>query len=640
MGMNKAAFEPGARVVRTGPDLPHLGVHAGRVYEVETCDGDSDDGLFVKGVLAGLDQAAFSPVRDDAPLASRRDVETVERAGWPDDLPGSTYDLIRQAAERFGQAKALSFFLDAQRHEAVRSWTFEDYAKAVTQAANLFGQLVARREEVVALFLPNLPEMMFCLWGAEAVGVALPINPLLEPAGLADLLRASGAKILVTLAPFPGVDLYEKAVAALAAAPSVHELVLIDLAHHAIGERPPPPTPGIGKSVRVTHFHSACASQPDDRLHGGQAPQGRDIASLFGTGGSTGAPKLARRTHANEVANAFMGARALGRALTPGDVVFAGLPLFHVNGAMVTGLASLFVGSHVLLASPQGFRGPGVVAKFWEIVEHHRVVMFSAVPTLLSALLATSPDGRDLSALRFVICGAAPLSPELIGQFEAATGVTIVEGYGLTEATCTVALNPITGERRAGSVGLPLPFQKVRIARLSPQGEWLADAAPGETGQVMLAGPNIFQGYGQEHQNAGVFVLDEAGARWLNTGDLGALDTEGRLWLRGRSKDVIIRSGHNIDPALIEDAFYAHPAVALAAAIGRPDPHAGEVPVAYVQLKPGETVLADELARFAESRIAERAARPKAVRIIETMPLTAIGKVFKPALREREAAEP
>lgn len=638
--MSKAKFEPGARVLRTGPDLPHLGIHVGRVYEVETCDEDSDDGLFVRGVLAGLDPAAFSLADQRAPLADRRDVEAVERAGWPSGLPDSTYDLIRQAAERFGQGAALSFFLDAQHHQVTRTWTFEDYARAVTQAANLFGTLGAERGDVVALFLPNLPEMAFCLWGAEAVAVALPINPLLEPAGLADLLRASGATILVTLAPFPGSDLYEKAVAALAAAPSIGELVLIDLARYAVGERPAPPTPGVGKTVRVTHFHSASLAQPDDRLRHGRAPRGEDLASMFGTGGSTGAPKLARRTHANEVANAFMGTRSLGSALAPGDVVFAGLPLFHVNGAMVTGLASLFVGAQVLLATPQGFRAPGLLAGFWEIVEHHRVVMFSAVPTLLSALLSISPEGRDLSALRFVICGAAPLSPELIGQFEAATGVTIVEGYGLTEATCTVALNPMTGDRRAGSVGLPVPFQKVRIARLDAQGEWVDDAALDETGQVMLAGPNIFQGYSQEHQNVGVFALDEAGTRWLNTGDLGALDADGRLWLRGRSKDVIIRGGHNIDPAVIEDAFYAHPAVALAAAIGRNDPHAGEVPVVYVELKPGARAQPDELMRFAQAQISERAARPKAVRIIDALPLTAVGKVFKPALRELEASQP
>lgn len=571
------------------------------------------------------------------PLADKAAIAAVEQGGWPGDLPSTPYALIQEAAARFGQAPALSFFLDAQRHQTVHWWSFEDYAKAVTRAANLFRGLGAGRDAVVALYLPNLPEMLFSLWGAEAVGVALPINPLLETAGLADILRASRARVLVTLAPFPGVDLHEKAVAALAAAPSVRELVLIDLAPYAGVERASPSPKGIGKSVRVTLFEQACAGLDGDRLAEGPEPRPEQIASLFATGGSTGAPKLARRTHANEVANAYMGTRALGSALKPGDVVFAGLPLFHVNGAMVTGLASLYAGAHVLLGSPQGFRGPGVLEKFWEIMAHHRVAMFSAVPTLLSALLLRSPEGHDLSALRFVICGAAPLSPELIGQFEAATSVTILEGYGLTEATCTVALNPMTGARRAGSVGLPVPFQKVRIARLSPEGEWLSDAAVGETGQVMLAGPNIFQGYALEHQNPGVFVLDETGARWLNTGDLGALDEDGRLWLRGRSKDVIIRGGHNIDPAIIEDALYAHPDVVLAAAIGRPDAHAGEVPVAYVQLKPGAAAEPEALARFAEARIAERAARPKAVRIIDAMPLTAVGKVFKPALREREA---
>jgi fatty-acyl-CoA synthase len=573
--------------------------------------------------------------------AERTELEAPRVGGWPETLPATTYDLILQAAERFGQAKALSFFLNVESHQQPRSWSFEDYAKAVTRAANLFSSLGLAREEAVALYLPNLPEMLFSLWGAEAVGVALPINPLLEPAGLADLLRASGARVLVTLAPTPGVDLYEKAIAALAAAPAVKDLVLVDLAGHAAGDREPPPTPGVSKSVRITSFQTGCEAQAADRLgvaDGAAAPAANDIASMFGTGGSTGAPKLARRTHANEVANAFMGASALGSALAPGDVVFAGLPLFHVNGAMVTGLASLFMGAHVLLGTPQGFRGPGVIGRFWDIVEHHRVAMFSAVPTLLSSLLLAPPSGRDLASLRFVICGAAPLSPELIGQFEAATGTTIVEGYGLTEATCTVSLNPLTTARRAGSVGHPIPFQKVRIAKLAADGEWLADAAIGETGQVMLAGPNVFQGYVLEHQNAGVFVLDDGGERWLNTGDLGAMDEDGRLWLRGRSKDVIIRGGHNIDPSVIEDAFYAHPDVALAAAIGRPDDHAGEVPVAYVQLKPGATVSAEALAEFAQARIAERAARPRFVRVIDMMPLTAVGKVFKPALRELEAA--
>ncbi|MNT05131.1 Short-chain-fatty-acid--CoA ligase [compost metagenome] len=165
-------------------------------------------------------------------------------------------------------------------------------------------------------------------------------------------------------------------------------------------------------------------------------------------------------------------------------------------------------------------------------------------------------------------------------------------------------------------------------------GDTISPAATGETGAVALRGPNIFQGYLSEHHNQGVWLTDTNGEVWLNTGDLGDLDEDGYLWLRGRSKDIIIRGGHNIDPAVIEDAFFAHPSVALAAAIGRRDAHAGEVPVVYVELKPGETISETALMEFANHRIMERAARPKDVRIVPALPLTAIGKVFKPALRE------
>ncbi len=316
------------------------------------------------------------------------------------------------------------------------------------------------------------------------------------------------------------------------------------------------------------------------------------------------------------------------------EVTFAGLPLFHVNGAMVTGLAPLFTGGHVLLGTPQGFRGKSVIDRFWEIVAHHRVLTFSGVPTLFSSLLRVSTSAHDLSSLRFAICGSAPMAPELIVQFERATGVKILEGYGLTEATCVAALNPLTGTCKPGSVGLPIPFQEVKIFEEPTQGSDDAMTGTGTSGLVGLRGPNVFQGYLSDSHNAGLWLNDEAGGSWLNTGDLGEIDVEGYLWLRGRSKDIIIRGGHNIDPAIIEDAFFAHPSVALAAAIGRADAHAGEVPVVYVELKPGEQIAADLLQAFAEKQIMERAARPKAVYILPSMPLTAIGKIFKPALRE------
>lgn len=582
-------------------------------------------------------------VKIAAPLADWNAVQQVTSQGWPDDLPQSTYALIQRAADRFGDAKALSFFLEAKAHRRTSSWTFRRYFEAVTRTANLFHRLCIGPDDVVALVLPNLPETYFCLWGGEAAGIALPINPLLEPGGIADLLRAAKARIVVTVAPFPGSDLYEKVSAAVAESPDVTDLVTVDLAQSVLGWKALPArlkqaqlvraAKPLRPGIRVTRYHKAIADVAGDRLESGRTPKGDDVASYFGTGGSTGAPKLAMRTHANEVANTFMSTRMLGDGLAPGEVIFAGLPLFHVNGALVTGLSPLLTGGHVLLGTPQGYRGPGLISRFWDIVEQHRVSFFSGVPTLFSSLMQTSPKGKDLSSLRFAICGAAPMAPELIAQFEQATDIRILEGYGLTEATCVASVNPLDGVRKAGSVGLPLPFQATRIAVLDDQDKWVRDAAIGETGTIALSGPNVFLGYRIEAQNKGLWLTDIDGAQWLNTGDLGALDADGYLWLKGRTKDVIIRGGHNIDPAMIEDAFYAHPAVALAAAIGRADEHAGEVPVVYVELKPGQTVDEAALLAFADERIMERSARPKAIYILPTLPLTAIGKVFKPELR-------
>ena len=588
-----------------------------------------------------------SPLLQPAPLASVSDIHALEAAGWPTDLPGSTWALLQSAAERFGEAPALSFFLETAGHRRPHSLSYRDLLAKVTGAANLFHGLGVGSTEVVALVLPNLIETHLCLWGGEAAGVAFPINPLMDGNAIADLLRGSQARAVVTLAPFPGADLYDKVVAALNAAPNVETLVLVDLApyvrgpkrwaakviQYRKGHRAAPVRAGL----KVVDFGRALRRAKTDRLVSGRIPQPQDIASIFGTGGTTGSPKLARRTHANEVANAWMASRMIVSGLGAGSTFFSGLPLFHVNGAMVTGLSAFLLGTHVLIGTPQGFRGAGVIDRFWEIAAHHRVSAFSGVPTRFSALLQRPVAGHDLSRLTFGICGAAPMSPELLDQFQRTTGVKVLEGYGLTEATCVASVHALDGVQKIGSVGIPLPFQAVRIAILDERGGFERTAAVDEIGAVLLNGPNIFQGYTDVRHDAGLWI-ELAGERWLDTGDLGLVDADGFLWLKGRSKDVIIRGGHNIDPAMIEDAFYSHPAVELSAAIGRPDAHAGEVPVVYVQLKPGASAEPAELAAHAEGRIHERAARPKAVHLIDVMPLTAVGKVHKPSLRRIDDA--
>jgi fatty-acyl-CoA synthase len=363
------------------------------------------------------------------------------------------------------------------------------------------------------------------------------------------------------------------------------------------------------------------------------------VSSHFCTGGTTGLPKIAMRRHGNEVANAWNAGQFLGESIGPGKTIFCGLPLFHVNAAMVTGLLAFSRGAHVVLGTPQGYRGEGVVKRFWGIVEHYRINFFSGVPTLYGSLLDIPVSEHDISSLEYGLCGAAPMPVELLRTFQHRTGIRILEGYGLTEGTCVSSVNPPLGERKVGSIGLRLPGQPMKAVVIDENGRYVRDCVADEVGQLVISGPNVFVGYTRPEQNSGIWMELGDRRRWLNTGDLGRSDPDGYFWLTGRKKELIIRGGHNIDPAAIEEPLHRHPAVQIAAAVGRPDMHAGELPVAYVQLKPGTTATEAELAEFLRHEINERAALPKAIRILTAMPLTGVGKIFKPALKRRETEE-
>jgi fatty-acyl-CoA synthase len=218
---------------------------------------------------------------------------------------------------------------------------------------------------------------------------------------------------------------------------------------------------------------------------------------------------------------------------------------------------------------------------------------------------------------------------ELFRRFERHSGMKILEGYGLTESTCASAVNPKDGERKVGSIGLRLPYQQMKIALLDPEGRYERDAAPGEIGAVCIQGPTIFKGYVEEVHNRGIWIQEG----WFNTGDLGRQDEDGYFWLTGRKKDLIIRGGHNIDPSTIEEPLYRLKGIKLAAAVGRPDPHAGEVPVAYVELSEQSSITPEKILDWVRAHIGEQAAIPKEIFIVDQIPLTAVGKIFKPALR-------
>jgi fatty-acyl-CoA synthase len=579
-------------------------------------------------------------------IANHHDVLAIEAQGPTPHVPVSTYELICRGAAIDPSAPALSFFLSADGHRDAECWTYAELVRDITRTANLFTRLNASKRCVIAYILPNLPETHFVIWGGQAAGIVCAINPLLEGEAIAELLNASGVDVLVTLAPAPGVDLWQKVHPVLHKIESLQHVVLVNLQSRK-RERSECSLPqshdelrsAVPAHIQLHDFGTAIAQESGTALDSARRFNADDLSSYFCTGGTTGLPKIAMRRHENEVANAISAGQFFGDSIGPGKTLFCGLPLFHVNAVMTTGLLPFSRGAHVVLGTPQGYRGEGVIKRFWEIVAHHRINFFSAVPTVYASLLDVPVGAHNVGSLEYGLCGAAPMPLEVFRAFHERTGIRILEGYGLTEGTCVSSANPPLGMRRLGSIGLRLPGQAMKAVIVDDAGHYVRDCATDEVGLIVISGVNVFVGYTRAEQNEGIWLESGDGKRWLNTGDMGRCDADGYFWLTGRKKDLIIRSGHNIDPAMIEDLLHRHPAVQLAAAIGRPDAHAGELPVAYVQLKPGAITSEADLAEFVRDEIGERAALPKQIRIVDSMPLTGVGKIFKPELRRRETVD-
>ncbi len=492
--------------------------------------------------------------------------------------------------------------------------TARDPAPVVTDAGELLGLMNATRQwlrragvgpdDVVAILAPNCTATSVVYWTAMSSATVLPINLLFSREAITALVNAVGAKILFVAPPGAPGGLFEKVEGLEALAPTLKRIVALPL------------------DGRVAFDGETITSIGD----GGDeaAPPPEKTAALLPTGGTTGAPKIVPLTHRN-IVSASIGAM-LAAGIGPADRFLVALPIFHVGGAFCTSLPTLAAGGTIVIPTAAGFRNPDVVANHWRIIAEHGVTRGGGVPTMIAAAADAPLDGADLDRLRLCIVGGSICPPEIEKRF---LGVwpsdCLRQIYGMTEFGGSITQTPHDRAQEAASAGLPVALAEVAV--LAGGELHLGPSTP--TGEILVRGPQMFAGYLGRAREAQPFHEG-----WLRSGDLGRIGAHGEVYITGRAKDLIIRGGHNIDPTGIEDIALRFPGVALAAAVGRPDPYAGETPMLFVTPAAGAHIDRAELADFLTAGVMEPPARPRAIEVIMDMPVTPVGKIFKPRLRE------
>lgn len=558
-------------------------------------------------------------------IATLDDVAALERVPFAERQKArSVYEMLCAVADRHPDKPAFRSLDKGLPDEPTRDMSYARLKRQITQAANLFRSLGVGPTESVSLLMPVAAETFVAMFGAQVAGMANPINFLLEPEHIVALLKEARCRALVAPDPDLAPGLWPK-IDAIRAATGLAAIIRAG----GPAERP---------EIDALHFATELERQPETLTFARRtAPE--DVASLFHTGGTTGAPKLARHTQHGLLHAAWTNTEML----LPGadNLYFNGLPPFHVGGAICAGLGPLSRGNTIVLLTPGGFRNPLIIQNLWALVARFRPTVLGMVPTSWGAALNVPSDGHDLSSVKLCNVGGSTMPVEIAKAVQAALKVPVIEGWGMTEVHGYASMNPAGGEARIGSIGFRAPYTELVVARVA-DGRIAALCPPGEIGHVLVRGPQVFAGYVSPAHNKNVWIEPLAGemvpawspgGTWLDTGDLGRQDADGYVWLTGRAKDIIIRGGHNIDPLVIEEVLHQHPAVEAAAAVGRPDSYAGEIPVAFVQLKSRAQADPEELQAFARERIPERAAAPGEVIILPEMPLTRVGKIFKPELR-------
>jgi fatty-acyl-CoA synthase len=549
-------------------------------------------------------------------LRSQADIRTVE--GWQPEtlLPGRTiYECIKAAASLNPAKAAMICLVTHNIDDAPRVVTYGQLIASIERAANLFREVAIDAPSAVAAILPMVPEGLIATWGAATAGICVPINPHLEITSVVSIMNAARVTALVTTPDGFGALGPDALHEIRRQVPTLRRVLY------------------VGSNDPANDFMTAIDAYPSGRLTFPPATDMLAEAMHMPTGGTTGAPKLVRMTHGGQLTIAWNVGALMGS--TVDGVVGHAMPNFHCGGAISLGLRTIIYGQTLLTLTPDGFRNQGVVRNFWNIARHYRMTSVLATPTTAAAILAVEGTTSEGNCLSDFHCGGSTVPLELMRAFHRRFGVWLRENWGMTELHGTTTGHPNDGkEPHVGSVGCSLPFYRTKAVIVDEANAFVSECAPGERGVLVIGGPSITPGYADSRLDDAFFITGMPdGKVWANTGDLGAVDESGYVWVFGRAKDLIIRGGHNIDPRMIEEVLMQHPAIQLAAAVGKPDALKGELPIAYVQLKEGAKVSISDLFEFCRGRIQERASLPVEIFIIDAIPQTAVGKISKPALR-------
>ncbi|MDB5454463.1 MAG: AMP-dependent synthetase and ligase, partial [Caulobacter sp.] len=467
------------------------------------------------------------------PLATLADIEAIERLPLEARLTVVDFhQRVALALEAHDPAKiAISFIADGEIDAAVEEITFSTLRDKIGRTAALLRRHAIGRGDVVAILLPTMPAIYWTILGAMSRAIPFPLNWMLEPEHLLDLLTQANVKAVIALGPTPGFKIWDSLTAIQDRLPAGVRIWSVA---------------GPGGQVLPAHdldLQLAALTKADAAPDGTPPARADDVAAYLHSGGTTGLPKIVKLSHRNIAYRHWT--TQLAMQIQRGEVVLQDTPVFHVGGLAGRCLPMLASGASLVIPSIMGARDKRYMANYWKFVDRFAVTRLSGVPTMFALLAKSPPQGEDLSSLhRNFMTGSTALPNSVRRAFEQVSGVRILNSYGLTENTATVAFELRDGEAKEGSSGVRAPYTEVRVAALDGPGGLSRLCGPNETGMLQVRGPGVTLGYLNPVHNAAARTPDG----WLVTGDLGRLDQDGAVFVTGRAKDVIIRGGHNIDP--------------------------------------------------------------------------------------------